>query len=363
MEQINKERFSNIELLRIVAMLMIVTSHFFVHDIVKHWHINSTLTSYINDVLACFFTCGRIGVCIFVLISGYFMVKQDFKFSKAAKILFTTVLYSWLIMIIAYVFGYYTFTPKTLYKSLFPISNNTYWFMTTYFMLYLFVPYINKIIMSTERNILNQFMMITTFLWIIIPTFTSANYCFSHLAGFIYLYFIGASIRLKTFASIFSNKKLFKILFVLSCAILLTYYFVKCSGSKINMRAYTEIERATTFFVVSIAVYIFHYFKDLKIGYNKLINQISISVLGVYLFHENFIVRDFLWKVVFHPCDVMNKPYMILYMLYAVALIFVWGIIIDKLIMFVFKKPMNKVIAIIKDSSIFKRIIGFEAKS
>jgi len=346
MEEIkDKARLSNIELLRIIAMLMIVAHHYCIHGVFAYWHTNSTLTCYLNNVLTGIISMGgKIGVDIFVLITGYFMINSDFKFKKAAKLYLKTLIYSLLFLAVAYIYGEHHVPSKILNQSLFPFGGNAYWFITAYLMLYIFSPFLNKFILTGKKAMLNSFMTVTTCLWVLIPTFTHANYCFSDLAWFIYLYFVGASIKLKTFASIFSDKKLFRNLFIFSCTALVIYAFIRYLGEDVNLYSTIKWARMQTIFIVSISVYIFHCFKDLKIGRNKFINFISASVLGVYLFHDNNIVRPFLWRNVLHPCSVMDKHYMILYLLTAVIAVFILGIILDKIMMLIFKRPTDKVL-------------------
>lgn len=80
-------RSSNFELLRIVAMFMIVLHHCTVHGVFSYWHNNTTFIHHINNFLCSFLASGgKIGVTIFVLISGYFLCMQDFKISRLLKI-------------------------------------------------------------------------------------------------------------------------------------------------------------------------------------------------------------------------------------------------------------------------------------
>ena len=352
----SKVKSSNIEMLRILAMLMIVAHHYCLHGIFSYWHTNSTLTAYLNNVIVGIVSMGgKLGVDIFVLITGYFMIVSNCKFTKVVKLYLTTFLYSSLLLITAYIYGEHHVSSDILKSSLFPFGGNAYWFITTYLMLYIFVPYLNRFILTSKKTMLNSLMVITTFLWVLIPTFTNADYCFSNLAWFIYLYFVGASIRLKSYASIFSNKSIFKKLFIISCFTLVGYAFIKCLGKDVNLWDLTKIAQMQTVFIVSIAIYLFHYFKDLEIHYNKFINQIAVSVFGVYLIHDNNIVRPFLWRTVVQPCNYMDKPYMILYLLAVVFIVFILGIVIDKLVMSVAQKYIDKIVDLLSHINKFKR--------
>lgn len=353
---LNKVKSSNIEILRIIAMLMIIAHHYCVHGIFNYWHTNSTLTDYFNNVIVGIVAMGgKLGVDIFVLITGYFMIVSDCKFTKVVKLYLTTLLYSLLLLVIAYIYGEHHVPSRILNSSLFPFGGNAYWFITTYLMLYIFVPYLNKFILTSKKTMLNSLMVVTTLLWVLIPTFTPASYCFSSLVWFIYLYFIGASIRLKSYASVFNNKQFFKNLFIVSCIVLVVYAFVRCIGTDVNLWGVTKLARMQTIFIVSIAIYLFHYFKDLEIHYNKFINQIAVSVFGVYLLHDNNIVRPFLWRVIVQPCNYMDKPYMVLYLLAVVFIVFILGIVIDKLVMSIAQKYIDKIVDLLSHVNKFKR--------
>ena len=78
-----QKRQSNIELLRIITMIMIVAHHFSVHGNFD-FPIN-TVT--INRLWIQFIQIGgKIGVDVFVLISGYFLITADsLKINKAIK--------------------------------------------------------------------------------------------------------------------------------------------------------------------------------------------------------------------------------------------------------------------------------------
>ncbi len=352
----NKVKSSNIELLRIIAMVMIIAHHYCLHGVFSFWHTNSNLICYINNILLSIISMGgKIGVDIFVLITGYFMITKNFNFSKVIKLYLKTLVYSLLILGIAYIYGEHHVPSNILNSSLFPFGGNAYWFITAYIMLYILTPYLNRFILTSKKTMLNLLMITTTIFWVIIPTFTYADYCFSNLIWFIYLYFVGAAIRLKTFANIFIDKKLFKFLSVLSCIFLLGYVIVICSDKEVNLWNTIKPAGMQTIFILSIAVFMFNLFKDLQINYNKFINFISASVLGVYLFHDNNIVRPFLWQVVVRPYEYMYKPYMILYLASIVLIIFLFGIIIDKFIMLTFDKLINKIITKFQDIIFPKR--------
>ncbi len=69
-------RKSNIELIRILAMMMIVIWHFIVHGLNQNEYGDSILLSPFQYSIASFFS---IGVNLFILISGYFSIKLSWQ--------------------------------------------------------------------------------------------------------------------------------------------------------------------------------------------------------------------------------------------------------------------------------------------
>ena len=71
------KRQANIELLRIVAMLMIIGSHLALHGVQSDWNVWSA-GNRINRVFTSFLKPGGgIGVAVFFMITGYFNVCKE----------------------------------------------------------------------------------------------------------------------------------------------------------------------------------------------------------------------------------------------------------------------------------------------
>ena len=85
-------RESNIELLRLISMYLVVWSHFYVHGV---WPIVNELT--FNNIIIYALDVGKIGVTVFVLISGYFLINKTFDLIKLAKLVLQTWFYGCII--------------------------------------------------------------------------------------------------------------------------------------------------------------------------------------------------------------------------------------------------------------------------
>ncbi len=88
-------RSSNFELLRIFSMLMIVASHYAYFGVMHIGETDASLWlsgSLAHKLFSCFLQMGELGVALFFMISGYFLIEK----SKVSvfKIAFKTVFYS-----------------------------------------------------------------------------------------------------------------------------------------------------------------------------------------------------------------------------------------------------------------------------
>lgn len=95
-------RNSNFELLRILAMIMIVAHHFAVHSA-----LDVSTMSYANNLWISFLrNGGKLGVNIFIMISGYFLISsKKYKSSNILKLYLKMLIYG-LILFLVYRFGF-----------------------------------------------------------------------------------------------------------------------------------------------------------------------------------------------------------------------------------------------------------------
>ena len=89
--KIKEERNIGLDVLRILAMIMIVVLHY----LGKGELLKEQNTDYLNHVIYWFCEClCIIAVNCYVLISGYFLVKSDFKIKKFLNLWGQVVFYS-----------------------------------------------------------------------------------------------------------------------------------------------------------------------------------------------------------------------------------------------------------------------------
>ena len=122
------KRNSNIEILRILCMFLIVLHHVVVHGLAYgNGTLNSTASITINQFIIKLMSMGgKMGVDLFVLISGYFLVNSKFKLKKVFELESQVLTYSVGIALILFSLGISDITLKNIIKSIFPITYNSY---------------------------------------------------------------------------------------------------------------------------------------------------------------------------------------------------------------------------------------------
>ncbi len=150
-KNLNKsERKSNIELLRVLAMILIVAHHVAVHS---DFGFPTDLITFNKLWIQFIELGGKIGVNIFVLISGYFgVVARSIKPQKAIKLWLQIFTYSVVFFLISLKFLGEAFSLKTMIKDFLPITYSNWWFASTYFVLYLLSPFLNRFLNSLDKK-------------------------------------------------------------------------------------------------------------------------------------------------------------------------------------------------------------------
>ena len=317
-------RNSSLELLRIAAMLMIVIHHFSSRG---GFHFPSEIISLNRLYQQFIFMGGSLGNDIFVIISGYFLVKSSaLNFHRLINLWLRLFFYSVVIYLVFLFSGMITFDTKTAIEVLMPVISKQWWFARTYFVLYLIHPYLNILIHSFSRDNYKKFLAVIFPAVIFIDVFLKDL----SIINFICLYSLAGYIRL--WADDFGNKKFiwFGILFILlnflSVIILdilgLTFPFL-------GQQATYLCEGMMKPFTILAALYIFIGFKHLNIKHNRIINLIASATLGVYLIHAYKLVDSFLWFDLFRNASFQDSPYLIPYSIAVTLIVYISCTIIE----------------------------------
>lgn len=272
------QRQSNIELLRILCMFFIVTTHFIGHalfpgkDIIFGSQSAMNLAKFLNG----FFV---VGVNCFILISGYFGVK--FKLRGLLKIYLTCFFYGLLGYLCHLLIDGQHIGRTILDWSLFSLSKGQWWFVKGYIILFFCAPFLNIPINAMNKRqyiyVLILFSIINLYFGFIGGQEIYNNNGFS-AAQFVYLYIIGGYIRRFVSAEWTMRNRSTTILVYVICAVVVAVLAVFLSINKMNF--YNDP------LVVIEAIALFLFFLSFRFQ-SKVVNWLSTGVLAAYLLQDH----------------------------------------------------------------------------
>lgn len=115
------ERKTNLEVLRIISMVMIIAHHYALHSGFDFLS-NITINQVIVHILTLF---GKVGVALFILISGYFYDKSNFTVKKFISLILKVWIYSALGIILGIIVNDNRINPISIIRSIVPVITRT----------------------------------------------------------------------------------------------------------------------------------------------------------------------------------------------------------------------------------------------
>lgn len=327
------KRDNGIDLLRIVLMFMIVMGHMFTHTNIR------TLTEAFSVKWYIIWLIQTITICsvdCFIIISGYYGCESKFHLSKIKTLWGKTIFYSVVITGILLSTKAFKMSGGTLLNAFFPVLRNEYWFITTYILLYIFTPFLNRLLGVLNTVQLKVLGILIVLIFYVEPILSVVFYQVDSLEGFgiigfITLYLIGAIIRKK---EVYLTKK--------TCILVLTVNAIVMCGSKAVLTFFTQswhvnfgtalLYHYNTLFVLLNAIALIFLFRGMKLP-KQLQRTIIIttpSILAVYLLHEKPALRSILWNDSFTALLLnASLPKFVLITFAVSAIIVTVGIVID----------------------------------
>lgn len=334
-----KERRANFELLRLIAMLMVVSLHYLSKGQVLSDFKDGALSE--NQYLAYFLeSLSIVAVNSFVLLSGYFLVTAEFKSRKIVQLIGQVLFYAMLIPVVLAVIGILPVQEMnvyTVFPDVFPIQTEHYWFATYYVFLYLFTPILNRAIktMNQRQLKISVFLLLLVFSIpkSILPLEIPIDRKGYDLIWFICVYFVAAYIRL--YGIPFLEKM--KISILLYAAMTVAIFLYICTLGFLYQKTgllenqITEVLQYNHILNLTAAVAFFYIFRNINLQKGILSNSIcaiSPYAFGVYLLHEHQDIR-YLWPTWCHVREISQTPWFLLHYVVTILGIFTLGIMID----------------------------------
>lgn len=297
------ERDFKFDLLRIIAMLMVIIHHVVINDFGLVNVLNGTSTILSNNQIIVLIVINAfciIGVNLFFLLSGYFKIR--FSFKKLINILLQVFIVYNIVNIIGILTNHLEFTNDLLIKMLNPFDQ--YWFVTTYVGLFILSIVLNKAIELITLDEAKVFVVLSIILFSLYGFLFGNGLVINGGYSLIFatiLYLIGGIFNKYNY-KLKKNVGLF--IFVI-CAIvnsILIYKLYKNGPLTDNIYAWNLYKYNNIFVMLqSLGLFVFFNSINMKIRNNfiiKIISLLSTNTLITYLLHSTC------WLVVFRRIPV-----------------------------------------------------------
>lgn len=310
-------RNSKVELLRIIAMMGIVLVHYL------NGRMGGALSN-INDgynyyLIHFFESLGILSVNIFVIITSYYSTNEyKIKFRKIINLYSLMVLYALVLFIVTIILGEKMFSLKELLLVFVPFIDGRRWFVETYIIFMLIIPFLNKMLSNLNKFSMFTLTVILLLLFSVWPTFLTNAPILDNgygITNFITLFVV--TYYLKKYC--IAQKKIILLnIFIVSVIAI----FVMSLISSGRSWAYCNL------FNIVGSVSIFQLFINSKPMDVKCINVISSTTFGVFLLHSDFNCWDLYYHKIMRCEHYYESNYLILHMILCViASFFVFSII------------------------------------
>lgn len=335
-----KKRMVNIELLRVISMLMVVMLHYLGKgDLLPSLTESMETAGYVAWFME---SLCIVAVNVYMLISGYFLVESSFKLSRLCGLVFQVLFYSLLVPVVLLCLGILQPDQISFYQLLqyvFPTLMEQYWFVTAYVLMYLLSPFLA----SAVHHMSKRKLQITLALLLSVMSLSKSvlpvqlemdNFGYDAL-WFVCVYLVAAYIRLYGIPFFNSAKKSFAMYFlgvagIYALSMLLHVICVKTGKLEFFVDVAFEYNHIFNLFAAISLFYAFLHLKDREGKMSSLICKLGGWSFGVYLLHEQVEIR-YLWPKWLGAGAITEVWQVVLYSLGAVIVVFVAGVCTDAL--------------------------------
>lgn len=327
----------SIELLRIIAMIMIVGHHLSFFGGVEFDRMSISVNRLWTQFLV---YGGHVGVDIFVLISGYFMINvKSIRLDKIARLWLMMFFYSFGMYIVAMCFFGYSFSTNLLFVSVTPFLNKQWPFASAFLVLMILSPFVNVLLQKLNKASYRLLLGIIYSLWVVIPTLTTFDGESNYLLWMLALYSLAAYVRLypedfKAKAGKYIGLGILVALLSFASAVVFDLMGMKY---EVFARYATHFSGMQHLNIVLWAFLLFIGFSRLENGNKsflseksgRIINYLASLMFGVYLLHEDFFSRKILWENIFDNRQCAESGYYVLITIGEIAAIIIVGIVVE----------------------------------
>lgn len=325
------ERQSNLELLRIIAMLFIAAGHLAGQGGIL-WGVPERELLFVMLAGSGL----RIAVNLFLMIGVWFMVDAKFNGARILKLYGVTAFYSFILTLLAVVLR--VETPKSeVARVVMPFFGRPLWFSSAYISLIALSPFLRKILDWEQRELGRLVLLLFLLLGVVstVPGYKESYVADCCWCWYLYLFIgymkkSGRAVTGKRMACLAGGLGSYLMLVLARwfCTVYQTRYGFLAAGEALAVQYISDIRSVPNFFC---ALCVFLFFLNTDMGTNKIVNYVAGTAFGVYVIHSVPAFHDFLWHGIY-KCDVWKgSGYMPLYFTGTVLSVYVAGSVIDRL--------------------------------
>lgn len=329
-----KTRDSNMELLRITAMVFILMIHAsyralpFPDSAAIEAHISSSFLQILSR------STFIMGVDLFVMLSGWFGIRP--RLSRLSELLFQILFFGVLCLAAAYVVtGSLPLSPSQCMLTVLMLNESSYWFIKCYLGLYLFSPILNTFVEHATKR---QFTWVLcalfgfqfAFGWVFEATsWIRAGYS---LPSFMCLYLLARYMHVHQprFTQLSRRTDLAIYLGIVAFVTLTAF----------TMRRYFNLGGVLFFYnsptTILAATHLLLFFSKLSFK-SKAVNWLAVSTLAIYLTHSSDFLACYYDGAIRQWFYNESRSVFILYSVLMIAGVFFGSILIDKVRLIVWK--------------------------
>ncbi len=322
-----RQRNTNIEYLRLLAIFIVILNHY---SLLGGFSYCDPLS--FNAILIQFLHVGgKLGVNIFIFISGYFSyTSQKINVRHISKFFLEVTFYS----IIFAVFGlcFHTLSLMGVIRMLIPIPFVQWPFVTFYFMLMCLSFWFNKLAHSLTEKQHRALVIGLGIIWCVIPTFFKADFAMSMFAWYVYVFLLAGYVRRIIDGINLPPKVLTGISAASFVTILVSELVIDWFGVHFipSVLKYAEHFRSmNSLLVVITTVTLFIGVIKLEPKHNKFVATTASTTLGVFLIHDNKAMIPLLWTKLLRTSQFADSKYLILHAFGSCILVMTVCVIID----------------------------------
>lgn len=299
------KRMANLELLRCVAMMMVVALHYLgkgglLASLSGVWFGGMEVAAWLLESFCI------VAVNVYMFISGYFLCLSSFKLSRLIRLWLQVWTYSVVFGMIGALTGVMeetAFDTHYLLTLLFPISMGHYWFMTAYFFLYLLLPFVGMAVRKMTKRQLQISMALLLLVFCILKSVLPVRLemdeqgydCLWYLCVFL------AAAYMRRFGIPFLEKKWRCLVLYAGCCLLIfagtmaLRHVYQRTGSLERMLGMCMEYNHLLPFLAAAGLFGLFYGLQIKGKAADVVVFLAPYTLGVYLLHENLGLR-YTWQ-------------------------------------------------------------------